>query len=192
MARSPSVLAVLCAATLAASQHGSATINVASRIESKGSLQFDFLGAYDKRPGHLTNGRSSYTRRGDRTRAMWYTSKGNWIVGFANDIGSGRGTMRVFDQAMAPERITNEFQVWDGGNKVWIEAPEIHVEVGDGEKEHLKAVQAADGSREIVLWSSTDSALHRDLQGAYDVRDDYLINRRPAYSKRGDASKAMW
>jgi hypothetical protein len=96
--------------------------------QEAGDVQHCLMGAYELMEGKLVGGRCVWRRGGAGSEAFLFCTNSKWWIG--NDeasMESGRafGRMQVTSDAMTPDAITEQWQVYDGASETWQDAPKI-------------------------------------------------------------------
>ena len=171
-------------------------------------LRADWLGWYDvhtgplpphlpskQRESKLVDGRHVYAKRGERAKLMWFNKhSGRWYAGKARAVGHAAGVLHVPDMAMAPDKISARWQVWQGPKVGWVVASDLRV-LDDAQGRALVDAEAkalGEAADTIRLVGSTPSDLRHEWLGVYVRRPDALIAGRPSYVARSDVDRLLW
>jgi hypothetical protein len=77
-----------------------------------GHKHVKYMGTYAMQ-GRKAGGRPTY--KGGRDDVYWvYADHGKWMVGVANDVGTGGGQLRVYDSAAIPDAVQGTWTVFEG------------------------------------------------------------------------------
>jgi len=159
------------------------------------------LGPFEQRTGGIINSRRSFQHMGDPKTRMWHEPP-DWVVGSATGVPS----LRVWDDAITPEQIQEEWTAWNGTD--WIYVPSLLVLEGeDGRytwQEQVEAPQRAlkaAAARVFVTGrpprgqhaSKLGPFVRRGAEGSTEAGSDVpLVGGRHSYEHAADASVVMW
>ena len=104
-----------------------ARIGVKAKIETTKETCAHRLGVFVL-VDELCNDCPVYTHEGERGRMLWRLAP-HWYIGKSADRGTARGWLQVRSTARSPERIKEEWQVWDQAQGRWSDAPGVCVSV---------------------------------------------------------------
>jgi len=160
-----------------------------------GEPQADCMGVYELQDW-LINGRPVYQQQGDTDLYLYYASTEKWYISDGEDMRSGRprGWCQVTSQAMAPDKIQEEWTVWDTPMKSWEAAPGMKCYAMNAairrELAARQQVQEAEARRQaqqvgdIVIEGQQPGDLQHDCMGTYELQDQ-VVNGRPVYRQQG-------
>jgi hypothetical protein len=151
-------------------------------------VQHRLMGAYELMEGKLVGGRCVWRRGEAGSEAFLFHATGEWWID--NDeakmeSGQAFGWMHVTSNAMTPDGITEQWEVYDRTSETWQAAPKIATRVcTEYERQEmlLQAKEVAEAKAKdarIVLLSGqeADDVQHR-LMGAYDLMEGKLVGGR--------------
>jgi hypothetical protein len=96
--------------------------------QEAGDVLHCMMGAYELMEGKLVGGRCVWRRGGAGSEAFLYHANDKWWIDISKasmESGRARGRMQVTSDAMTPDAITEQWQVYDGASKTWQDAPKI-------------------------------------------------------------------
>ena len=96
--------------------------------QEAGDVQHCFMGAYELMEGKLVGGGCVWRREGAGSEAFLYRANNVWLISdkeASMESGRARGSMQVIGDAMTPDAITEQWQVYDGASETWQNAPKI-------------------------------------------------------------------
>jgi len=158
------------------------------------------LGPFEQRTGGIINSRRSFQHMGDPKTRMWHEPP-DWVVGSATGVPS----LRVWDDAITPEQIQEEWTAWNGSD--WIYVNLLVLDGEDGRytwQEQVEAPQRAlkaAAARVFVTGrpprgqhaSKLGPFVRRGAEGSTEAGGDVpLVGGRHSYEHAADASVVMW
>jgi hypothetical protein len=169
--------------------------------QGAGDVQHCMMGAYELMEGKLVGGRCVWKRGGTGSEAFLYRANSTWWID--NDkasMESGRacGRIQVTSDAMTPDAITEQWEVWDGATKTLQYAPKITTRVcTDYERQEMlrqakDAAEAKARDAPIVELSGQEAGeVQHCMMGAYELMEEKLVGGRCVWRKRGAGSEAF-
>lgn len=167
-----------------------------------GEPQADCMGVYELQD-KVVNGRAVYQQQGETDLFLYYASTDKWYISDGEDmrLGRPRGWCQVMSQAITPDRISEEWTVWDSTTRTWECAPRVKArQVNDAIRRELAAkqqVQEAESRRQaqqvgdIVIEGQLPGDLQHDCMGSYEMQDQ-MVNGRPVYRQQGGADMYLF
>jgi hypothetical protein len=144
-----------------------------------------FDGTYTKLQGEVGS-RVVYEGGRNGKRAIWYlpqagprslgTSTGTWLVGAAQNVGTGSCCMYTSDSAVTPDVVTESWSVP-------LMVPSSSIRVTKSKKKHTKVIE--------VKGAPTDGGEHLALMnGKY--RPSFMVGGRPTFKGGQDGRRVLW
>ena len=161
------------------------------------------LGPFEQRTGGIINSRRSFQRVGDPKTRMWHEPP-DWVVGSATGVPS----LRVWDDAITPEQIQEEWTAWNGTD--WIYVSLLVLDGEDGRytwQEQVEAPQRAlkaaaarvfvtgrppRGQHASKLGPFVRRGAEGGTEGSTEGGDVPLVGGRHSYVHASDESVVMW
>ena len=128
-------------------------------------LQSAFVGIFERLP-NLVNGLSTYKSKGSSSTLMWHAGC-YWNVGSFSGKG---GQMRAADGALRPEMVTATWEVYDGRQRKWVEAPDLRCMAKHRIVRAVEEVKAVEAKAERRLRRTVSAIGRLEKQGRRPIR----------------------
>lgn len=167
-----------------------------------GEPQADCMGVYELQD-KVVNGRPVYQQQGETDLFLYFANSDKWYISDGEDmrLGKPRGWCQVQSHALSPEKISEDWTVWDPVTRMWEQDPRLKArQVNDAIRRELAAkqqVQEAESRRQaqqvgdIVIEGQLPGDLQHDCMGIYELQEQ-AVNGRPVYRQQGGADMYLF